>query len=215
MIITYYYNEFFAASMTMDISNHKKLSEFYEEINRLKIKVIRPSINKSFPEFKYDGKNFIYALGAIKNVGVDAIKNIVKERTINGKFSSINDFLNRVNPKDINKLQLEGLVKAGVFDELHENRASLFSSIPKMILKSKNNFENKLANQINLFDDECNTNEDFITNINEWLIQDKLNKEFEALGFFMSGHPLNVYEDIFDQFNIVKYEDILKNENIK
>ena len=69
----------------------------------------------------------------------------------NGKFNSINDFLNRVNPKDINKLQLEGLVKAGAFDNLNKNRQSLYNSIPNIILKSKNIFENNSANQIDLF----------------------------------------------------------------
>ena len=81
--------------------------------------------------------NFYYALGGIKNVGFEAVSNIVKEREKNGKFNSINDFINRVNPKDINKLQLEGLVKAGAFDNLNANRKSLFNSIPNLILKSK------------------------------------------------------------------------------
>ena len=104
--------EFFAASMTMDISNQNKLSEFYEELKRLNTKIIRPNINKSFADFKSDGENFFYALGAIKAVGYEAILNIVNERLKNGEFKSITDFINRVNPKDINKLQLEGLVKA-------------------------------------------------------------------------------------------------------
>jgi len=106
---TYYPKEFFAASMTMDLSNQNKLSEFYEELKRMNIKIIRPDINKCFADFKFDDDNFYYALGGIKSVGFDAISNVVKERIDNGEFKSINDFLNRVNPKDINKLQLEGL----------------------------------------------------------------------------------------------------------
>ena len=77
--------------------------------------------------------------------------NVVKERRENGEFKSINDFLNRVNPKDINKLQLEGLVKAGAFDNIDNNRQALFNSIPNFILKTKNIYENKAANQIDLF----------------------------------------------------------------
>ena len=123
---TYYPKEFFAASMTMDLSNQNKLSEFYEELKRMNIKIIRPDINKCFADFKFDDDNFYYALGGIKSVGFDAISNVVKERIDNGEFKSINDFLNRVNPKDINKLQLEGLVKAGAFDGLENNRNSLF-----------------------------------------------------------------------------------------
>ena len=94
---------------------------------------------------------FFYALGGIKNVGYEAVSNIIKERIKNGEFKSINDFLNRVNPKDINKLQLEGLVKAGAFDKINNNRQALYNSIPNFILKSKNIFDNKVANQIDLF----------------------------------------------------------------
>ena len=114
---TYYPHEFFVASMSMELSNQKKLSEFYEELKRLNIKIIRPDINKSFADFYSDGKNFYYALGAIKNVGFEAISNVVKERIKNGEFKNLSDFINRINPKDINKLQLEGLVQAGAFDE--------------------------------------------------------------------------------------------------
>ena len=104
--------------MTMDISNQNKLSEFYEELKRLNIEITRPDINECFADFKTYDEKFFYALGGIKAVGYEAISNIVKERSNNGKFKSINDFLKRVNPKDINKLQLEGLVKAGAFDNL-------------------------------------------------------------------------------------------------
>ena len=87
-----------------------------------------------------DDNNFYYALRRNKGVGYEAISNIIKERIENGKFKSINDFIKRVNPKDINKLQLEGLVKAGAFDNLNNNRQALFNSIPNFILKSQKIF---------------------------------------------------------------------------
>ena len=207
----YYPHEFFAASMSMELSNQNKLSEFYEELKRLNINVIRPDINTCFADFTSNGKDFLYALGAIKNVGYEAISNVVKERTENGKYKNISDFLNRVNPKNINKLQLEGLVRAGVFDEINDNRQSLFNSIPNIILKSKNNFENKMTNQINLFDDEFKSNDDFLEKIDDWNFDTKLSKEFETLGFFISDHPLNQYKIIFNQYNIVNY-DYFENE---
>jgi len=207
----YYPHEFFAASMSMELSNQNKLSEFYEELKRLNINVIRPDINTCFADFTSKGKDFFYALGAIKNVGYEAISNVVKERTENGKYKNISDFLNRVNPKNINKLQLEGLVRAGVFDEINDNRQSLFNSIPNIILKSKNNFENKMTNQINLFDDEFKSNDDFLEKIDDWNFDTKLSKEFETLGFFISDHPLNQYKIIFNQYNIVNY-DYFENE---
>ena len=202
---TYFPHEFFSASMTMDISNQNKLSEFYEEIKRLNINIVRPDINKCFADFRSDDSNFYYALGGIKSVGYLAVSNIVKERIQNGKFKSINDFINRVNPKDINKLQLEGLAKAGAFDNLNNNRQALFNSIPNFILKSKNIFDNKVANQIDLFGSDEIKNDDIVNFIDDWKFEERLSKEFEAVGFFISDHPLNQFKEIFDDYKIIDF----------
>ena len=213
---TYFPNEFFAASMTMDISNQNKLSEFYEELKRLKIKIIRPNINKCYEDFRSDQNNFYYALGSIKAVGYESISNIVKERILNGEFKSINDFINRVNPKDINKLQLEGLVKAGAFDEINSNRQSLFNSIPNLILKSKNIFDNKNLNQINLFNEEPKNDDNLVNFSDDWKFEDRLSKEFQAIGFYISDHPINQFKDIFEEYKIVNFNEFNKsNDNIE
>ena len=212
---TYYPKEFIAASMTMDISNQNKLSEFYEELKRLNIEIIRPDINECFADFRTVDNKFYYALGGIKAVGFEAISNVVKERTENGKFKSINDFLNRVNPKDMNKLQLEGLVKAGAFDSINDNRQSLFNSIPNFILKTKNMFENKLANQIDLFSEDETTQDNIIYEIEDWKFEERLSKEFEAVGFFISDHPLNQFTEIFDDYKIKDYSHFNSSDDIK
>jgi len=212
---TYYPKEFFAASMTMDLSNQNKLGEFHEELKRIDIKVVRPDINKCFADFQFDENNFYYALGGIKSVGYEAISNVVKERKENGEFKSINDFLNRVNPKDINKLQLEGLVKAGAFDNIDNNRQALFNSIPNFILKTKSIYENKAANQIDLFDPDEEQDNEIVLNIEDWKFEDRLSREFEAVGFFISDHPLNQFKEIFDDYNIVDYEKFNLDDNIK
>ena len=204
---TYYPNEFFSASMTMDISNQNKLSEFYEELKRLNINIVRPDINKCYANFRADDKNFYYALGGVKSVGYEAVSNIVKERIKNGEFKSIYDFINRVNPKDINKLQLEGLVKAGAFDKINVNRQALFNSIPNLILKSKNNFENKIANQIDLFSSDDVNDNDIIPQIDDWKFEERLSKEFEAVGFFISDHPLNQFKEIFEDYKIIDFNN--------
>ena len=103
---TYYPNEFIAASMTNELSNTDKLSEFFEELKRLGIELHYPCINECFADFLPRDNKLFYALGAIKNVGFEAISQIVAEREMKGKFKSISDFINRVNPKNINKLQL-------------------------------------------------------------------------------------------------------------
>ena len=212
---TYYPKEFFAASMTMDLSNQNKLGEFYEELKRINIKVVRPDINKCFADFQFDENNFYYALGGIKSVGYEAISNVVKERKENGEFKSINDFLNRVNPKDINKLQLEGLVKAGAFDNINNNRQALFDSIPNFILKTKSIYENKAANQIDLFDSDEEQDNEIVLNIEDWKFEDRLSREFEAVGFFISDHPLNQFKEIFDDYKIVDYAKFNLDDNIK
>ena len=216
---TYYPKDFIAASMTMDISNQNKLSEFYEELKRLNIEITRPDINECFADFRTIDNKFYYALGGIKAVGFEAISNVVKERTENGKFQSINDFLNRVNPKDMNKLQLEGLVKAGAFDNINKNRQSLFDSIPNFILKTKNIFENKSVNQIDLFSEDEASQNNIINEIEDWKFEERLSKEFEAVGFFISDHPLNQFTEIFDDYKIIDYSkfnssDEIKNANI-
>jgi len=212
---TYYPKEFIAASMSMDISNQNKLSEFYEELKRLNIDVIRPDINECYADFRTEDDKFYYALGGIKSVGYEAVSNIVNERLKNGKFKSLADFLNRLNPKDINKLQLEGLVKAGAFDNLNNNRQSLFNSIPNFIIKSKNIFENKAANQIDLFDEDDDQENDIISNIEDWKFEERLSKEFEAVGFFISDHPLNQYKEIFNDYKIIDYQTFNNNNDLK
>jgi len=201
--------------MTMDISNQNKLSEFYEELKRLNINIVRPDINKCYADFRSDDKNFYYALGGIKSVGYEAVSNIVKERIKNGEFKSIHDFISRVNPKDINKLQLEGLVKAGAFDEININRQALFNSIPNLILKSKSNFENKVANQIDLFLSDEVKDEDIILQTDDWNFEERLSKEFEAVGFFISDHPLNQFKEIFEDYKIVDFNKFNTEKEIK
>ena len=141
---TYYKEDFIAATMSTELTNTSKLREFVEELKRLKIEIIRPSINESFADFKTEKNKIYYGLGAIKNVGFEAISNIVKEREKNGKFKSLVDFISRVDAKDVNKLQLEGLVKSGVFDEFDKDRNKILNSIPKIIQKIKNINEDKL-----------------------------------------------------------------------
>ena len=212
---TYYPKEFIAASMTMDISNQNKLSEFYEELKRLNIEVVRPDINQCFADFRTIDNKFFYALGGIKAVGYEAISNIVEERQKNGRFKSINDFLNRINPKDINKLQLEGLVKAGAFDSLNYNRQALFESIPNFILKTKNIHDNKTANQIDLFKEDEQNQSNIINDIEDWKFEDRLSKEFEAVGFFISDHPLNQFTEIFDDYKIMDYSNFNSHDKVK
>ena len=203
----YYKEDFIAATMSTELSNTDKLREFVEELKRLNIEIVRPNINTCFADFKPEKNKIYYALSGIKSVGREAVSNLINERQKNGKFKSINDFIKRSNPKDINKLQLEGLTKAGAFDDLEKNRKALFESIPKIIQLNKSLWEEKESNQNSLFADSSDRNEVIFkteTN-NNWSSNDMLMNEFQSIGFYMSDHPLNIYTDYFDKMKIVSF----------
>ena len=199
--------------MSTELTNTSKLREFVEELKRLSISIVRPSINKCFAEFKSEKNKIFYGLGAVKNVGFEAISNIVKERENNGIFKSLNDFINRVDAKDVNKLQLEGLVKSGAFDEFTEDRNKFLNSIPKIIQKIKNINDDKLNNQTNLFNiNSDEENFDFIK-VKKWSKKELLFEEFKSLGFYISDHPLNEYKATFNDLNIISFKSFSVNNN--
>ena len=212
---TYYKEDFIAATMSTELTNTSKLREFVEELKRLKIEIVRPSINECYAEFKAETNKIYYGLGAIKSVGFEAISNIIREREQNGKFKSLTDFIYRVSSKDVNKLQLEGLVKSGVFDEFDKDRNKILNSIPKIIQQIKNINEDKLNNQTNLFDDNdksLKNNFDYLPS-KQWTKKELLFEEFKSLGFYISDHPLSEYEEIFNQLKIISYKEFLNNNN--
>ncbi len=210
---TYHKEDFIAATMTTELTNTSKLREFVEELKRLKVEIIRPSINKCFAEFKAINGKIHYGLGAIKNVGFEAISNIVKERESNGNFKSLEDLMVRVNSKDVNKLQLEGLTKSGTFDEFDNDRNKILNSIPKIIQQIKNFNDDKANNQSSLFGNEDDVENKFeYLPSTPWSQKELLSEEFKSLGFYISNHPLNEYEEIFNQLGITSYDQFYKND---
>jgi len=209
---TYHKEDFIAATMSTELTNTSKLREFVEELKRLDIEIIRPSINRSFAEFKaIDGKLF-YGLGAIKSVGFEAISNILKEREKNGKYKTLADFINRVDAKDVNKLQLEGLVKSGVFDEFDNDRNKIVNSIPKIIQQIKNINDDKENHQSSLFEGQDNSHKEFdFLPHKPWKQKELLTEEFKSLGFYLSDHPLNEYEEVFNQLKITTFNQFIDN----
>ncbi len=204
---TYYKEDFIAATMSTELTNTSKLREFVEELKKLKVEIVKPSINKCYSDFRAINGKIYYGLGAIKNVGYEAISNIISEREKNGSFKSFVDFINRVNAKDVNKLQLEGLVKAGVFDEFDNDRNKIINSIPKIIQNIKNVNEDKNNNQTNLFSEQENDQIEFeFLPSTPWKQKELMSEEFKSLGFFLTDHPLNEFEEIFNQLNIISYD---------
>jgi DNA polymerase-3 subunit alpha len=211
---TYYPSEFIAASMSNELSNTDKLSEFFEELKRLEIKVYLPCVNECFAEFVPQENSLFYALGAIKNVGFEAISQVIQEREKNGKFKSISDFINRVDPKNINKLQLEGLVKAGAFDSIFKNRKVLHDNVPNIIQNSKTIHENRINNQSSLFLEDSHKISYLMTDKDSscWSREETLSKEFESVGFYLSNHPLKGYESVLEQCQVKTFKEF-ENDN--
>ena len=210
--LKYYHKEdFIAASMSSELSSTDKLREYVEELKRLKVAIVRPDINKCFPDFKAENNKIYYSLSGIKSVGYEAISNIIRERDKNGVFKNLSDFINRADPKNINKLQLEGLVKAGAFDSLEPNRKALFELIPKLIQTNKKIFEEKLSKQNNLFSDglEKRSSDFHLEENKHWSSNEKLMGEFQSIGFYMSDHPLNIYKDHFETSNVISFDNFI------
>jgi len=210
---TYHKEDFIAATMSTELTNTSKLREFVEELKKLKIEIIKPSINTCFSDFRAKEGKLYYGLGAIKNVGFEAICNIISEREKNGKFKSFFDFINRVSSKDVNKLQLEGLVKSGVFDEFDKDRSKILNSIPKIIQKIKNINDDKANHQSNLFSDQENSKEEFdFDPSSPWSLKELLSEEFRSIGFYLTNHPLKEFEETFNQLSITSYNQFYENE---
>ena len=203
--------EFIAASMTYDMHNTDKLNGYRQELNRMTIPLLPPDVNASFADFAVEKINngtscVRYALAAIKNVGQAAMEHLVGERLKNGTFKNIRDFFERIEPRVINRRQLENLILAGAFDSLHPNRRQLYESI-EVLLQHANSFQaERQSLQTSLFGSTLASSaaELPFRPTNEWFYLDKLQKEFEAIGFYLSAHPLDAYGESLKRLNCLQ-----------
>lgn len=186
--------EFMCAIMSLDITNTDKLMFFKEECKHLGFEVLKPDINKSGADFIVEKGNIRYALGAIKGVGAANMQSIVEEREKHGAYKSISDFIHRTDSKQLNRRQLEQLVKAGAFDSLETNRGKLFANIETIMQHIAADTAMKNSAQTSLFGDEELRTEVKLTNKPDWPELEKLRIEAEAIGFYLSAHPLDSYQ---------------------
>lgn len=201
--------EFFAASMTYEMQNTDKLNIFRQDMLRAKLPLHCPDVNKSMVTFAVEGDGVRYALAAVKNVGEAGMETLVAERASRGEFKDVHDFANRIDPKGLNKRQLENLIAAGAFDSLYGNRGELYVNAEEILKTAQLCQQEKTSKQASLFGAAENTT--YPVNIRKCLDFDpleKLQKEFDALGFFMSAHPLDVYGDSLARLGIVKSVDL-------
>lgn len=212
--------EFMCAVMDLDITNVDKLTFFTSECKASGIEILPPDINKSEAEFKVeDGGKIRYALGAIKGVSAAAMASIVSEREKNGKFKDISDFCHRIDFKDINRKQLEQLIKSGAFDGLDNNRAMLFHNIDLILKNIYSATELKNSEQTSLFGAQELVAKIKLAQIPDWPQLERLRYEASAIGFYLSAHPLDMYKESVTKLGVRNCADIIGNiktgDNIK
>lgn len=215
--------EFMAALMTSIMGNSDKVVEYIRECNAIGIPVNPPDINKSFSKFSVEGDSIRFGLAAVKNVGVNIIENIVKEREENGEFKDFVDFAKRLDTKDTNKRVVESLIKCGAFDQISENRATLMAGYESVLESISMDRKKNVQGQISLFDAFSTQVEEapemqLSTNlpvVREFSEKERLNMEKEVLGMYLSGHPLSEYKSELDRktsINMKKINELKEDE---
>jgi DNA polymerase III subunit alpha len=198
---THHPHEFFAASMAYDIHQTDKLAIFADDMRRLDIECLPPEINASLADFHVekheDGLAVRYALGALKGVGERAMELLVEERDTKGRFKSLDDFAKRVDPRLLNKRQLETLAAAGAFDGIEPNRAGVHAAAETILAVAQRTHESRTSGQGGLFgESEPSGGAINLPRSANWSLADKIGAEKDAFGYYFSAHPLDRYQHL-------------------
>ncbi|WP_417837799.1 DNA polymerase III subunit alpha [Tritonibacter scottomollicae] len=202
--------EFMAGVMNCDIHLTEKLSVYFEEVKKgLKLPYAAPDINRSLATFDVVEGELIYALGALKNVGVDAMNLIVEARG-DQPFVTLYDFARRVDLKRVGKRPLEMLARAGAFDVLDSNRRRVFESLEGLVSYSAAIQEQKNSNQVSLFGEAGDDlPEPRMAGVPDWLPAERLSEEFKAVGFYLTGHPLDDYMPALKRKDVMTLDEVM------
>lgn len=182
--------EFFAASMSLDLSNTDKLAVFHQDARRFGVTVRAPDVNRSGADFEVENGEVLYALGAIRNVGLEAMKHLVAIREEGGPFRDVFDFVERIDPKQVNKRAIENLARAGAFDQIHKNRAQIVASADVLIAYAQSCHADRQGGQGGLFGADPGAGRPRLAKTENWNQVDLLDEELSAVGFYLTGHPL-------------------------
>ena len=204
--------EFLAASMSLDLNNTDKLGIFKQEAERLGIKVSPPCVNRSEALFGVEDGEILYALAAVKNVGRQAMEHLVEERRANGPFRDLFDFASRISPRLINKRTFENLARAGAFDALNPNRAQVLASADLLLGTANAAAQERESKQDSLFGGDAGVEaaRPALPAVESWLPMQRLTEEFNAVGFYLSGHPLDDYLTDLKRAGVVTFAELLK-----
>jgi len=201
--------EFMAAVMNCDIHLTEKLAVYKREVDRMGIGVVAPCINRSKATFSVADGKVVYALGALKNVGVEAMRMIVEARG-DRPFADLTDFAQRVDLKRVGKRSLEMLARAGAFDALDKSRKRVFDSLDGLTAYSSASHEAAASGQHSLFAGGDDLPPPRLAAKGEWLPMDRLAAEHQAIGFYLSGHPLDDYAGALKRKQILTLAEVTK-----
>jgi len=198
--LKYYYPvEFMAALMTSVIDNSGKVSEYIYTCRQMGIEILPPDINKGVGNFSVDNGRIRYGLAAIKSIGRPVIEAIIKEREAAGEFKTLKDFIERLSGKEVNKRTIESFIKSGAFDSLGGTRKQFMVIYLQVMDQVNRERKYSMTGQMSLFDmvsDDQKAEFDIpLPNVGEYEKETKLAFEKEVLGIYLSGHPLEEYED--------------------
>jgi DNA polymerase-3 subunit alpha len=197
--------EFLAASMTLDVGNTDKLNDFRQEAKRLNISVEPPSVNNSSEVFDVREGRIFYSLAAIKGVGRQVVEHIVEARA-GAPFTGIGDFAARIQSRMVNKRVLDNLVAAGAFDELEPNRARMSKGIDLVLSESAFLSDNQNQDAFD-FGGNGAIAEIQLHDAKPWLPAEQLQREFQAIGFYFSAHPLDEYADVIKRMEVYLWSE--------
>ncbi|MCM1322560.1 MAG: DNA polymerase III subunit alpha [Acetobacter sp.] len=203
--------EFMCAVMDLDITNTDKLAGFKAECKAMGIEVLKPDVNESLAKFSVQDGKLRYALGAIKGVGEANMNAIVEAREKGGKFKDISDFINRVDAKQLNRKQLEQLIKAGAFDSIEKKRGKLYANIDLILKNISSATDMKTSVQSSLFGVEEYSSKVKLSDAPDWPDLEKLRLEAGAIGFYLSAHPLDIYADSMKKLGVKTCQEVLAN----
>ena len=196
----HYPSEFMAATLSSDMDDTDKVHLLFEDSIANHIPVLPPDINLSVYRFiPVNGKVIRYGLGAVKGTGESAIKVIARERDQAGPYTDLFDFCQRVDKRVVNRRVLESLIRAGTFDSINTHRAGLLASVGIALESAEQT--SRAANQVSLFSgDDVALEKPSLVNVPQWGEKERLQNEKMALGFYLSGHPFNIYADELKKF---------------
>ena len=201
--------EFYAASMSFDMGNADRIANFRRELQREGIDLLPPDANRSGAIFTVEDGAVRYALAALKNVGAAAMESLVREREANGPFRDVGDFADRLGAGVVNKRQMEHLVKAGALDSLDPNRRRLFEGVDAIVRLAAVAAEDRSSNQVNLFGDDPAAALR-LPDVPDWPLTDRLRHEFEAVGVYLSAHPLDSYAKSLEKLGVVSHARLIE-----